>query len=112
MSEIELNIVTESNYYLPMQSSSFMKTPFKEIKNCFSDDTSDDSPEEKISKHQVTPQTLSSTNKKEVRTAYSSPPPSKKIVEDRSPPSEFNKKTSYLFRNGIIKSQQEYLDLD
>lgn len=95
-----------------MQSSSFMKTPFKEIKGCRHDDSSDDLADDKRGKHHVTPQTLSSTQKKESRATYSSPPPTKKPLEDRSPPSEFNKKTSYLFRNGVIKSQQEYLDLD
>lgn len=95
-----------------MQSSSFMKTPFKEIKTRDSDDHGQDSSEDNLCKHRVTPQTLSSTQKKEVRAMFSSPPPTKKTLDDKSPPSEFNKKTNYLFRNGIIKSQQEYLDLD
>lgn len=95
-----------------MQSSSFMKTPFKEIRNREDSEFLDDTHEDHHRKHKQTPQTLSSTQKKETRTSYLSPPPTKKHLQDMSPPSEFNKKTSYAFRNGIIKSQQEYLDLE
>lgn len=89
-----------------------MKTPFKELKVNGNGEHDAHTPE-RGPKYTTTPKTLSSTACKphHGENSYSSPPPNRKAYQDRSPPSEFNKKTSYLFRNGIIRSQQEFLDL-
>lgn len=45
---------------------------------------------------------------------FHSPPPNprKRYSADRSPPTEFNKKTSYLLRNGIVQNQVQMFELD
>lgn len=86
-----------------------MKTPFKEIRP-EPDVDRVDHPTGKSPGCWTTPKTLSSTAKKESDANYASPPP-KRPRRDCSPPSEFNKKTNYHFRNGIVRSQQEYYEL-
>lgn len=92
-----------------MQSSSFMKTPFKELINEANMESHDVYPE-KPNSTWATPKTLSSTLKKHPDCSYASPPP-KRAQKEKSPPSEFNKKTNSHFRNGIIRSQQEFYEL-
>ncbi len=86
-----------------------MKTPFKELRPEADRDPADQ-PRHKNPDCWTTPKTLSSTAKKDADASFASPPP-RRHRRDKSPPSEFNKKTNYHFRNGIVRSQQEYFEL-
>lgn len=100
-------------------ASQQLKTPLKEIKmnaeerGAFAD-TADT--EARHFREPASPEGFSRSEQNCASTSsgYQSPPPNnrKRYSADRSPPTEFNKKTSYLLRNGIVQNQVQMFELD